>query len=525
MRVKKYNKIPFINVIKKMNLFFLLLSSFLFSIYYGFRGLFPIDSFLIFDAGYKVLNNFHPFKDYWSITGPFLDYLQFALFYLIGVNWISYVLHSAIINCLLTAISYYFFIKIGVKKIFAFLYSLSISILAYPSTGTPFMDHHAVFFAALSIIFLTLSFLKNNKKFWFFSSLFLIFSFFSKQIPSAYLGFTILLSIIFYLIIDKNYKNYNFLFFLWGGLIGLLIFFLIFYFAEIPLNDIVIQYFLYPMTIGENRLENITFDFKNVFLQFKFIYLSIIPLLYTIFIVIKKNYSKKSAKIDLLILFLFLTSFCIILYTQIITKNQILIFFLIPFFLGVSHYFVVRYFNNKIIINLIIVTLIFTTSKYHMRFNEHKKFMDLENADFNKSINANILDESLSGLKWITPNYINNPELELELLLQAKNALIKDTKKNIILSDYQIIAAITDNYYIAPNKWFDQRSVPSTDNKFFLYYKDFFLSKIRSQKIDNIYIIGKDKKIFLSSIFDDKNCRNYEKINQITFKLNLKNCY
>ena len=30
---------------------------------------------MIYDAGYKVLNGYHPFKDYWSITGPILAFL------------------------------------------------------------------------------------------------------------------------------------------------------------------------------------------------------------------------------------------------------------------------------------------------------------------------------------------------------------------------------------------------------------------------------------------------------------------
>ena len=43
-------------------------------------GVYPIDSFIIFDSGYKVLNNVHPFKDYWSLTGPLLDYMQSVFF-------------------------------------------------------------------------------------------------------------------------------------------------------------------------------------------------------------------------------------------------------------------------------------------------------------------------------------------------------------------------------------------------------------------------------------------------------------
>ena len=98
-----------INHKKKIFLFFLILISFSFTFYYGFIGLFPLDSFLIYDAGYKIINGSQPFKDYWSITGPILDYIQFILFKIFGINWFSYVLHSAFINFLITIFFFIFF--------------------------------------------------------------------------------------------------------------------------------------------------------------------------------------------------------------------------------------------------------------------------------------------------------------------------------------------------------------------------------------------------------------------------------
>ena len=268
-----FNKINF-NYLKKDNLYFLIifLSSILITVYYGYRGVYPIDSFLIFDGGYKVLNGIYPFKDYWSITGPLLDYIQSTLFFLFEVNWFSYVLHAALINCLLACISFYFFRILRITKNYSFLYSLCISILAYPATGTPFMDHHAFIFAVLSIIFLILAFIKNKKNFWFFSSLFLVFSFFSKQIPSAYLGIIlILINIIYIFYIKKRKEKNNNKFYIFGGITGLLIFVFLFTFNKIPIQNFLIQYIYYPLTIGEERTTNIVFDIKNLFLQFHFI--------------------------------------------------------------------------------------------------------------------------------------------------------------------------------------------------------------------------------------------------------------
>ena len=79
---------------KKFKIYIIVIASFSIYInqYFANRGAFPIDSFLIFDAAYNIISNNHPFKDYWSITGPFLDYIQSFFFLIFGINWFSYVL-------------------------------------------------------------------------------------------------------------------------------------------------------------------------------------------------------------------------------------------------------------------------------------------------------------------------------------------------------------------------------------------------------------------------------------------------
>ena len=71
----------FINIKEKILILFLILFSLLINQYYGNRGVFPVDSFAHFDTGYRVLIGEHPFKDYWIVSGPLLDYIQ-AVFFL-----------------------------------------------------------------------------------------------------------------------------------------------------------------------------------------------------------------------------------------------------------------------------------------------------------------------------------------------------------------------------------------------------------------------------------------------------------
>ena len=35
-----------------------------------------MDTFVLYNGGFKVLNNLVPFKDYWLVTGPLMDYLN-----------------------------------------------------------------------------------------------------------------------------------------------------------------------------------------------------------------------------------------------------------------------------------------------------------------------------------------------------------------------------------------------------------------------------------------------------------------
>ena len=204
------------------------------------------------------------------------------------------------------------------------------------------------------------------------------------------------------------------------------------------------------------------------------------------------------------------------------TKNQILIFFLVPFYLGIAHLYANKYFKNKYLIFFIIIIFSISLTKFHIRFNHNKKFMELSNVDFNIAINAKEIDYKLSNLNWITPEYPTNPKKEITYLNEAKKIISKDLKPKILVTDYQFLPAIISNKKVSPNKWYDDLSVPGKDNRFFKYYKSFFLNKIKAQKIENIYILGLEKENYIKIIFD--NCLNEEKLNDVLIKLNLSKC-
>ena len=88
-------------------LFFLFLFSFFINYYYSKLGSFPIDTFLHYDSAYRILNGELPIRDYWIVSGLVVDLIQSLFFYIIGVNWYAYSIHSSLFNCLLTTIIYF----------------------------------------------------------------------------------------------------------------------------------------------------------------------------------------------------------------------------------------------------------------------------------------------------------------------------------------------------------------------------------------------------------------------------------
>ena len=72
---------------------------------------------------------------------------------------------------------------------------------------------------------------------------------------------------------------------------------------------------------------------------------------------------------------------------------------------------------------------LFVTAKYHIRFNEERRFHEMTNINFDLSIDAQKIDNKLSGLNWITPLFPDDPEKEIQLLNEAMDVLKNDKRK------------------------------------------------------------------------------------------------
>ena len=506
----------------KETLFITILFLFSLSInqYYGNQGVFPVDSFSHFDTGFRILLDEHPFKDYWIISGPLVDYFQALFFYIFGISWQVYIFHASVINAVITIATFLVLRNFKFNIFYSFIYSIFFSILAYPSSGTPFVDHHSAFFSLLGIYILILGVKTEKVYYWFLLPIFLIFAFLSKQVPSAYVILSIILVLIFYTVVQKKYIWIQYT----SLSVGILILLLLVFgnIQGIHFSNFLEQYIFYPQTVGEKRFDNINITFNGVIGHFKFIYFALAPLAYinlkNIFKV--RNYYKSKIFIYFLILILFTFS---LIFHQVLTRNQTFIFFLVPILTAFSHININP--NKKILSAALVLFCLLVTMKYHLRFNEGRKFHELNYSDFKLSSNAQEIDKKFKGLKWITPEFRNNSAEEIILINEIKEHLKNDTRTKMLMTNYSFFSAILEKNFFSPTRWhiFDGTDYPQKNSDYFVSYRNLLINSIEKNNVKVIYTIYPVKN---SNIYDyvDKSCFKEKKITKILTEFELKNC-
>lgn len=481
----------------KLNLriIFLFMFSLIINQYYANQGTFPMESFSHYDISYRVLFGDIPFKDYWAVSGIFIDYTQAIFLFLFGSSFQIYVLHASLLNAFATICTFYFFLKNKLHINFATLYAFLFSFLAYTISGTLYVDQHSSILSLISIFFLIFYF-ENEKKFFLFLSILLIsFSFLTKVVPASYVALLIFFLIIFKSV--KEHKLYILKDFLLFSLIILLFLLIIFFILEIPIISFFEQYIFFPISIGKERISDNIFSLNNI-LNYKFIFF---PFFILSSILLKKIISNKNERnrqnnfqvLNVIIILLFFIS----LYVhQILTKNQEFIFFLIPIFFGFLTIFNKTSSTSKRkLINLVIaIFCIFITIKYHIRFNENRRFHELSNLNLNNTVPAALISKKLNGLNWLSPGYSKNPTYEIDLIKQILSKINYDKSENMmVVSNYNFLSLILDRNLNAPGRWFINNGgaypVKETDS-YFKNYQNFLKQLIVNKDISRIYIVS-----------------------------------
>lgn len=502
----------------------LILISFSFNQYYAYLGVLPVDSFSTFNAGYDILNGSLPFKDFWVIKGPVLDILQAFYFKIFGVSWASYAYHSSSFNSIFALSTFFTLHKFELKTKYAFLYSLSSSFLMYPTYGIPFTDHHVAIFSILAVYSLCLVIKFNQNIYWILIPIFLFLGFFTKQTPSGYFGILILfISILYFL---KNFNLNTILIGLLSSLILIIIFLLLIFVYNIPLKSFLIQYWLFPISLGETRIEwLLPLEFQRFVLRHKLIYIALSIPIFLLFRDIFKNFYSILDKDNLIFLLLFGTLLIFVAH-QLMTINGLFIFFLIPVFAGFSHKYSEKFKKKKIFINFFIILSLLSTIYYHQKYINKRDTLLLRQVNLNKAVDAFIIDKKLKSLKWITHNYPNNPNDEIKNLLDSISLIKKDSRKKMLVTDYQFISVILGiNDNSAARIWWRHHIYPDKNNLYFEEWKKFLFSKIFRENIEIIYVIKPlegEEDVFGGLI--SSNCYSSSKINEILIEQKLNYC-
>jgi hypothetical protein len=352
----------------------------------------------------------------------------------------------------------------------------------------------------------------------------------SKQVPAAYVTISITIILLFYFI--KTKKISNLLYFSISFFSFVLITLLIGKFLGIKFYSFLDQYIFYPQTIGLTRFENLSLSFDTLE-RFIFIIISILPLA---FISLNnffrtKNNEKNNQFYIFFIMFFYTIS---LILHQLLTKNQTFIFFLIPILFAFSHISLeksnIKY--KKIIYFVLIFLCIFATYKYHLRYNEGRKFHELKNVNFELAVQGSKINKNLKGLNWITPQFKSNPEEEINLINKISHILKKDKRNKMLITNYPFFSVILNENFFSPSRVYtgDGTTHPIKNNKYVKTYKILIDNLIRKNNIEVIYVTNiiddniNLKYLNFNYIDSYQNC--FKKISLIEelVMYNLKNC-
>ena len=107
----------------------------------------------------------------------------------------------------------------------------------------------------------------------------------------------------------------------------IIIFFSLIYLYHIPLEYFVTQYFLFPMSLGETRIEwLLPFEFQRFVLRHKLIYIALSIPIFLLFRSLFRNFFSILEKENLIFLLL-LGTLLIFITHQLMTINGLFIFF------------------------------------------------------------------------------------------------------------------------------------------------------------------------------------------------------
>ena len=179
---------------------------------------------------------------------------------------------------------------------------------------------------------------------------------------------------------------------------------------------------------------------------------------------------------------------------------------------------------------LVIILVAFSTTKYHLVYNEKRKFVDLQNIDILKAVNADLLSPKFNNLKWITPSeYNENPLKELKLIKESIEIIKLDKREKMLITHYQFFSSILKENLNIPNRWYyTNNTFPASSlNIYYDEYIEKFYNKVNQKKIEVIYLAKSNSAEFKNINFSDllkNNCFSVKKHNEMLESIKIKKC-
>ena len=152
---------------------------------------------------------------------------------------------------------------------------------------------------------------------------------------------------------------------------------------------------------------------------------------------------------------------------------------------------------------IILFFVLFASVKFHFRFNIDRKFIELENIDKSKAVQANSINENFKNLKWISK--FDQPNNELKVIKEALKVIDSDNREKTLITHYQFISTFLDESLNILNRWYlwDNNTHPTENHKYFDFYKSLVDKNIKKNKVKVVYLLGQKNEI------NFKNVKNY----------------
>ncbi|MBN1913473.1 MAG: hypothetical protein JW788_03640 [Candidatus Omnitrophica bacterium] len=492
-------------------------------LYYGKRGINPMDHFIVFDGAWRVLCGQIPLRDFNTPNGIVPILLQALFFKLFGINWFVYCLSAALFNGLFSLCVFFVLRLLNASRAISLFYSLLSGIIFYPPVGVPFMEQHSFFFILLALaVALVSGRAKANGRSlylaWFFVPFIFSLAYFSKQIPAV---FSIPVLVFIFLFMPEKRSRARMLISLLAGAIFTFCLILISY-KVLPIDPLRLKvYFMeLPYNIGLLRAQRLLhglsvlqicriFFYPHYLLSGSIVRMNSFVLVYAGFIIaliikfLKKSRASGLVKEAFLSIFLLVICNLFIAFTLHQIENGIPYLFLS---LGIIHNLMDRslisagFLKHRQLFRLCVASVFFAVAIF-------------DAAIFNERINNSRMVNSLSftrdndGSRQL-PSELRFMSFSVPFYWQPMRArdlrdvceFFKNKEDNFFLfGDFSVLYALTKRPSVNPSLWFHGGlTIPGFNSDRFTSYEDELLHNFK--KLNVKYVVIENEGITFSRV-------------------------